>query len=258
MWGAKAAGGAVVDLGLQGAEQAAGMRKDVDWGRTAFAAALGSVGAPGVGAAAPGLGQGLAATFGPAAVVAGERTFSEGVEEANPLKAFVGLFYGGGGAAAIGSAGGATPGRMITEEPVAKRAVKESPPETIWLKHGSTLKRIEGIAASGPKPDFVEPNGTRAGDFSMAPEEGPYPFGSPERYAAEKAAIYPDEGGPAVLRVEVPYPLYRRAAREPGQFTFEEGEGLGPLMKAWPKLRKEIVQEGGASAKTSNQGGEKE
>lgn len=73
------------------------------------------------------------------------------------------------------------------------------------LLHGTTKQRAERIAITGPDPDFIEPGGgPRAEGFSTCLEFGPFPLGLPEEYARQKAAGFPDEGGPAILAVDVP------------------------------------------------------
>jgi hypothetical protein len=178
MWGAKAAGGAVVDLGLQRAEYSAGMRKDVDWGRTAMAAALGTVGAPGVSGAAPGLARGLAATLGPVGVVAGYQTFQEGVQEENPVKALVGMVYGGGGAGAIG-------GALARPAPPTAYVVDES-----VSAPGTELPSQERVAPPSPAAFTRARGGVVGPDVSSAPSE-PVLSGSvssPEPTSAEPSS----------------------------------------------------------------------
>src|SRR5207244_8536678 len=72
------------------------------------------------------------------------------------------------------------------------------------LLHGTTRHRAQQIMARGPDPDFVEPGGgPRAEGFSTCLEFGPFPLGTPEDYARRKAAGFPNEGGPAILAVDV-------------------------------------------------------
>jgi hypothetical protein len=114
--------------------------------------------------------------------------------------------------------------------------------------HGTTRHRAERIVAHGPDPDFIEPNGgTRAEGFSTCLEGGPFPVGTPEEYARRKAAAFPDEGGPAILRVDVPDDIIALATDETyfplsqGPVQFDEGAGLGELRAAWSSLTKQIV-----------------
>ena len=114
------------------------------------------------------------------------------------------------------------------------------------LLHGTTQQRAERISAQGPDPSFVEPSGgARAESFSTYLERGPFLFGTPEEYACGKAADFPDEGGAAILVVDVPDEIIALAVNEwfplsQGLVQFDEGMSLGELLAAWPTLRKEI------------------
>lgn len=79
----------------------------------------------------------------------------------------------------------------------------------------------------------------------MAVAAGPFPFGTPEEYARSKAARFPEEGGPALLTVDVPGPIIARAANgwfplDQGLVQFDLGAGLEELIAAWPMLPKTI------------------
>jgi hypothetical protein len=103
--------------------------------------------------------------------------------------------------------------------------------------------------AHGPDPDFVEPGGggTRAEGFSTCLQSGPFPLGTPEEYARRKAAAFPDEGGPAILSVDVPDEVIALAVDEAyfplsqGVVQFDEGAGLEELRAAWATLPKQII-----------------
>src|SRR5437868_6539055 len=73
------------------------------------------------------------------------------------------------------------------------------------LLHGTTRLRAERIAIGGPDPDYVEPGGSaRAEGFSTCVDGGPFPLDTPENYARRKAALFPNEGGAAILYIDVP------------------------------------------------------
>jgi hypothetical protein len=74
----------------------------------------------------------------------------------------------------------------------------------VLLHHGTTRQRAESILRTGPDAHYREPNGTNADGFSTSPAVGPFDFGSPEDYARGKAANFPNEGGPAILAIELP------------------------------------------------------
>jgi hypothetical protein len=114
------------------------------------------------------------------------------------------------------------------------------------LLHGTTRFRAEQIAARSPDPDFVELGaGPRAEGFSTCLESGPFPLGTPEEYARRKAALFPNEGGPAILAVDVPDEIIALAVNEffplsQGVVQFDEGAGLEELKATWTTLWKEI------------------
>ena len=115
-----------------------------------------------------------------------------------------------------------------------------TPCRTLW--HGTTRKRAESILRDGPNARFLEPGGfEKAGGFSTAPPHGPYPYGDPRNVAAGKAALFPNEGGPAILEIEVPEAIIASAIIELGEVRFESGFGLGELCQTWPTLRKRIL-----------------
>src|SRR5947209_6422979 len=106
---------------------------------------------------------------------------------------------------------------------------------TLW--HGTTRYRAEAILRGGPDADFLEPGSfDKAGGFSTAPPHGPYQYGDPRDIAAGKAALFPDEGGPAVLEIEVAEEIVALAINEVTEIRFEPGYGLEELRAAWPEL----------------------
>jgi hypothetical protein len=82
----------------------------------------------------------------------------------------------------------------------------------------------------------------KAGGFSTAPTHGPYRYGDPQIIAAGKAALFPDEGGPAILEIEVPEEILALAINEVTEIRFDRGFGLEELRKAWPALPKRILE----------------
>ena len=110
------------------------------------------------------------------------------------------------------------------------------------LRHGTTRRRAESILANGPDPRFREPGGLDlAQGFSTAPPEGPFAVGTPEGYAAGKARNFPDEGGPAILEMEVPEEIVALAPDAGGEIRFAPGEGLEELRQAWHDIPKRIL-----------------
>jgi hypothetical protein len=116
-----------------------------------------------------------------------------------------------------------------------------SGPALIRLRHGSTRRRAEAILRDGPDPTFKEPGGLEgARGFSTARIHGPYPTGSPEDMAARKARLFPDEGGPAIIEMDVPEAIVRMADLG-GEVRFDPGFGLEELLAAWRSLPKRIL-----------------
>ena len=121
------------------------------------------------------------------------------------------------------------------------------------LNHGTTRQRAEAILKNGPDASYREPNGTTADGFSTSPAVGPFDFGSPEDYARGKAANFPNEGGPAILAIELPDDLVPSIVGDVGELLpgkafnagteirFEPGGGLEQLLAAWPQLTKTVI-----------------
>jgi hypothetical protein len=121
------------------------------------------------------------------------------------------------------------------------------------LHHGTTVKRAKNLLNNPPNPHFVEPGGSPyepAGGFSMAPTSASgCMVGTAEQYARNKAKLFPNEGGAAILEIEVPSQIVERVyshpdlgpAAESGDIRFEPGVGLEELIAAWPTLTKRIT-----------------
>ena len=102
---------------------------------------------------------------------------------------------------------------------------------TLW--HDTTKKRAEAIVQRGPDQGFVEPGSCeKAGGFSTAPNEGPYPYGDPKAYASRKAILFADEGGPAIVEVEVPAEIVALAIDVVAEIRFEPGAWV---LKNWAR-----------------------
>lgn len=114
------------------------------------------------------------------------------------------------------------------------------------LLHGTTQKRARSIVVHGPSPYVQEPGGEKSDSgFSTSVEAGPFHFGTPDDYARGKAREFPDEGGPAILVVDVPDHIVQLAVSEwlplsQGLVQFDTGAGLEDLIAAWPTLAKNI------------------
>src|SRR5437870_3528221 len=111
----------------------------------------------------------------------------------------------------------------------------------VRLRHGTTRQRADAILQNGPDPNYQEPGGLDYAEaFSTARIQGPYPYGSPETVAAAKAQLFPNEGGPAIIEIEVPESIVRKADLS-GEVRFEPGFGLEELLATWPSLPKRIL-----------------
>jgi hypothetical protein len=107
------------------------------------------------------------------------------------------------------------------------------------LLHGTTRQRAERIALTGPNPNCCGSEG-----FSTYLESGPFLFGSVEDYACQKAAAFPDEGGAAIISMDVPQEIVELAVDEyfpltQGLIQFD-GQALVELCSVWPRLWKAI------------------
>lgn len=123
---------------------------------------------------------------------------------------------------------------------------------TVILLHGTTRDRAVRLLNDPPDPDFVEPGGdrySRAQGFSTVLENGPnLGLGTAEDYARAKALLFPNEGGAAILRLEVPSNIVDIVYADPisaasavsGEIRFDPGYGLEELIAEWPKLVKQV------------------
>lgn len=103
------------------------------------------------------------------------------------------------------------------------------------------MRRATVIIAKGPDPDFQEPGGTdKAEGFSTCYLEGPFATGNPEDCAHAKANLFPNEGGPVVVEIEVPQDIADLADLV-SEVRFEPGYGLEELLGIWPTIPKRIL-----------------
>lgn len=127
------------------------------------------------------------------------------------------------------------------------------PSQTV-LHHGTTLQRARAIEAKGPDPTYREPGTVSlpaAEGFSTVIGDGrPCGTGTPEMAARNKHALFPNEGGPAILEVRVPTwimtilyadPIADGLARS-GEIRFEPESGLNELRAEWHNLTKRVIQ----------------
>jgi hypothetical protein len=121
------------------------------------------------------------------------------------------------------------------------------------LHHGTTLQRARAIETHGPDPDYREP-----GMGSFPPAEGfstvigdgrPCSTGTPEVAARNKHALFPNEGGPAILEVSVPARIMALLYADPiaaglargGEIRFDTESGLNELRAEWRTLTKRVI-----------------
>jgi hypothetical protein len=110
----------------------------------------------------------------------------------------------------------------------------------IRLRHGTTRQRAEAILQNGPDPRYKEVGGQDVAEgFSTARAEQGQKRPSPEDYARKKAYNFPNEGGPAIIEIEVPESIVKKADLE-DEVRFEARYGLEELLAAWASLSKRI------------------
>ncbi len=117
------------------------------------------------------------------------------------------------------------------------------------IVHGTTFKRAERIFRLGPDPRFKETPGSyvAAEQFCAYLATGPYVLYSPQEYACQKAALFPNEGGAAIIEIEVPIEIIEMALDpiwlplEHGLLQFDPGAGLDELRAGWDSFFKKIV-----------------
>jgi hypothetical protein len=108
------------------------------------------------------------------------------------------------------------------------------------LLHGTTRLRAERIVAMGPDTKLLGPDG-----FSTYLESGPFLFGALEEYACGKAAAFPNEGGGAIVAMDVPDDIVRLTVDDyfplsQGLVQFDAHTGLAALLAVWPRLWREV------------------
>jgi len=123
------------------------------------------------------------------------------------------------------------------------------------LWHGTTRDRAIVILSNGPDSAYVEPGGVQGnaaeGFSTMLSRYVPNP-GDPscEDYARMKAKNFPNEGGPAIVEVEVPDDLVNQVLNDPitgmayqdsGEIRFDFATGLAELLHQWPRLTKRMI-----------------
>jgi hypothetical protein len=122
------------------------------------------------------------------------------------------------------------------------------------LHHETTLERALAIAANGPDPDFREPGTTpnlpAAEGYSTVIGDGrPCSTGTPDEAARNKDSLFPNEGGPAIVELQVPDwimailhadPIAAGLARS-GEIRFEPESGLTELRTEWQNLSKRVI-----------------
>jgi len=112
---------------------------------------------------------------------------------------------------------------------------------TILVLHGTTLWRAHQIILNGPNPSYVEPFDTMPSlGFCVALEMTDYALGSPEFYARSKASIFPSEGGPVILELEIDEKILRLSETEAHDYQFERGHGIEELLDVWHNIPKRI------------------
>ncbi len=109
------------------------------------------------------------------------------------------------------------------------------------VHHGTTLQRARAIEANGPDPKYREPvtgQAPAAEGFSTVIGDGrPCRTGTPELVARSKVALFPNEGGPAILEISIPAwimdifhaDIISAGLARSGEIRFEPESGLNEL-----------------------------
>jgi hypothetical protein len=130
-------------------------------------------------------------------------------------------------------------------------AVAQAPEPTVTLEHGTTMQRAQNLMTKPPDLNFREkgaPPGNKAEGFSTSIpglRAEAYGTGDARSAALSKARIpeFQDEGGPAILRMEVPVSIARRGERiTQGEVRFTERFGIKELQERWSSIVKTIIQ----------------
>jgi hypothetical protein len=135
-------------------------------------------------------------------------------------------------------------GRLTaSREGVADETMASEP--VVRLRHGTTRRRAEAILLHGPDPKFREPGGQPdppdIGGFSTAVSGVDCVTGNPDEVAVRKSRLFPDEGGPAIVHMEVPRSVCELAINVgSGEIRFQPGYGLAELLDCWADLQKTI------------------
>jgi len=128
------------------------------------------------------------------------------------------------------------------EEPIGGKGYSRGGGRFVALQHGTTRRRADAILKSGPDPNFVEPDGHEKADgFSTVRAQGPFDVGTASMYALGKAKLFPTDGGPAVVEVDVPQWIIESAIDVGSEVRFESGCGLKELLQAWTSLSKRLI-----------------
>jgi hypothetical protein len=115
------------------------------------------------------------------------------------------------------------------------------------LHHGTTMYRAERIIRVGPEPDYGKSVGVR-GDhvFSLYCEGASPDYGTAEEYAFGKDRLFPHEGGPVILTIDIPDDIIAQSVPEIDPFSFgyvefQKGFGIDALRAAWATIATSAV-----------------
>lgn len=115
------------------------------------------------------------------------------------------------------------------------------------------MQRALATEANGPDLNYREPGtgqGPPAEGFSTVIRDSPpCKTGTPEIAARNKDVLFPNEGGKAILEVEVPAWIMAILYADPlaswtskgGEIRFEPNSGLNELRAEWHNLTKRII-----------------
>lgn len=115
------------------------------------------------------------------------------------------------------------------------------------IHHGTTLQRAESIIQNGPDVHFQEPGGLMPAEgFSCTIPGEIEPLLSAADYAYGKSRLFPDEGGPIIIELDVPEDVIEKAEspwlpRSGGVIQFDPDNGLEELLDMWNNISKRLI-----------------
>jgi len=137
------------------------------------------------------------------------------------------------------SGGGASAEAKVAE--TSAKVAKETSEAMVVLEHGTTLQRAKQIAKTGPDAAFVEPGGILDSSQGFSTSKPGVSLEKPIDYALGKAEAFPGEGGPAILRMEMPESVANFGADLAGNEVRFNKAGTDALRWNWDKVKTTVT-----------------